>query len=319
MPSVGPGEALIRVAYGGICGTDLMIYLGKHPRAKAPLIMCHEFAGTVVHADGGAYAEGTPIAINPLLTCGTCYACRNGMPHVCASLGLVGIDRDGGFAEYVAVPLHTIHPVPETLPLREAALIEPLAVAVHAVRVSSLKVGDVTAILGAGPIGILTAQVARLAGARRVLVAERSPKRIEIAQALGFEVIDVSVADTVATVLAATDGVGVPVVFETAGVQATVTAAAKVVRMGGEILQVGMPKTPPTVDITQLLFREIRMTPIRVYRDEDVRQAIAIAATGTLDLKTPVTHVMPACELREALEIAHAATDACKILIDPSA
>ncbi len=324
-PTAGPGQALIRVAYGGICGTDLMIYLGKHPRAKAPLVMCHEFAGTIVEADGGAsadgdaFAPGTPVTVNPLLTCGKCYACRNGIPHVCAKLGLVGIDCDGGFAEYVAVPLHTVRPLPATLPLVQAALIEPLAVAVHAVRVSDLKVGDVTAVLGAGPIGILTAQVARMAGARRVLVAEQSPTRIGIARELGFEVIDVRERNTVEAVLEATDGVGLPVVFETAGVQATITDAGQSVRPGGQILQVGMPKNPPTVDMTLLLFREIRRTPIRVYREEDFNQAIAIAATGQIDLVKPVTHTMPLRELGEALEIAHQAVDACKILLDPSA
>jgi threonine dehydrogenase-like Zn-dependent dehydrogenase len=115
-PTAGPGEALVRVAYGGICGSDLTIYLGMHPRAKAPLIMCHEFAGTIVSADGDAFAPGTPVAINPLLTCGHCYACRSGIPHVCESLGLVGIDADGGFGEYVAVPLHTVRPLPAGLP-----------------------------------------------------------------------------------------------------------------------------------------------------------------------------------------------------------
>lgn len=318
-PTPRAGEALIRVAYGGICGTDLMIYLGKHPRAKAPLVMSHEFSGTVAQADGGAFAEGTPVTINPLLMCGVCYACRNGIPHICSKLGLVGIDRDGGFAEYVAVPLHTVRPLPASLPLIQAALIEPLAVGVHAVRVSNLKVGDVTAVLGCGPIGIMVAQVARLAGARRVLVTERSPRRLTIARELGFEVIDTSTQDAVEVILAATDGVGVPVVFESAGVQPTIADAGRVVRPGGQILQVGMPKTPPVVDITQLMFREISMTPIRVYREEDFDQAIAIAGTGKIDLDKPVTHVLPLKDLGEAMELAHAAVDSCKILLDPSA
>ena len=318
-PTPGPGEALVKVAYGGICGTDIMIYLGSHPRAKAPLVMCHEFAGTIVQADGDAFPEGTPVAINPLLTCGNCYPCRHGIPHICASLGLVGIDRDGGFAEYVSVPLHTVRPLPESLPLVQAALIEPLAVAVHAVRVSDLKVGDVTAVLGAGPIGIMTAQVARLAGARRVLISERSPKRLEIARDLGLDVIDITEQDTVRSIMEATEGAGVPVVFETAGVQPTITQAGQAARVGGQILQVGLPKSPPTVDMTALLFREIRRTPIRVYRDEDFAQAIAIAATGQLDLVKPATHVLPLDELAKGLEIAHEAAEACKILISPGA
>jgi len=314
-PTPGPGEALLRVAYGGICGTDIMIYLGKHPRAKAPLAMSHEFSATVVAADG--LAPGTPVTVNPLLTCGTCYACRSGIPHVCATLGLVGIDRDGGFAEYVAVPRHTVRPLPAAVPLKEAALIEPLAVAMHAVRVSDLRVGDATAVLGAGPVGIMVAQVARLAGARRVLVSERSPRRLAIARELGFEVIDITQQDTVETILSATGGEGLPVVFESAGVQPTITDAGKLVRPGGQILQVGMPKTPPTVDLTALEFREIRITPIRVYREEDFDLAIAIA--DQVDLVTPVTHVLPLEKLDEAMELAHAAVDACKILLDAGA
>jgi (R,R)-butanediol dehydrogenase / meso-butanediol dehydrogenase / diacetyl reductase len=308
-------EVRIKVAYGGICGTDMMIYLGKHPRARTPLIMCHEFSGIIDEDPGEQFTPGTPVVVNPLLMCGECYACLNGLPHICAKLGLIGIDRDGGFAEYVVVPHSTVRPIPATLPLIEAALIEPLAVAVHAVRVSDLAVGDETVILGAGPIGMMTAQLARLAGARKVWMSERSPRRIQIARDLGFEVLDSSQVDVVQELLAATSNTGFPVVFETAGVQATINDTCRLARPGGQILQVGMPKTPPVVDYTQLLFREVRVTPIRVYRQEDFNLAIALAAGGKLDLSKPVTHVLPLSALHEAMELAHQADDACKILL----
>ncbi|MHB9033351.1 MAG: zinc-dependent alcohol dehydrogenase [Anaerolineae bacterium] len=310
-------EVRIKVAYGGICGTDMMIYLGKHPRARAPLTMCHEFSGVIDWDPRGILARGQAVVVNPLLMCGECYACQNGLPHICAKLGLVGIDRDGGFAEYVNVPFNTVRLIPETLPLIEAALVEPLAVAVHAVRASDLAVGDETVILGAGPVGMMTAQVARLAGARKVWVTERSPKRIRIARELGFEVLDSSQGDVVEPLLEHTGGTGYPVVFETAGVQATITDTGKLVRPGGQILQVGMPKTAPVVDYTRLLFREIRVTPIRVYRQEDFDLAIELAASGKLDLKKPVTHVLPLEELQTAMELAHQANDTCKILLAP--
>lgn len=310
-------EIRLKVAYGGICGTDMMIYLGKHPRAKAPLAMCHEFSATVDYDPNGKLTVGTPVVVNPLLMCGECYACRNGIPHVCAKLGLVGIDRDGGFAEYVNVPANTVRPISSTLPLEEAALIEPLAVGVHAVRVSDLAVGDETVVLGAGPVGLMTAQAARLAGARRIWVTERSPRRIQIAHDLGFDVLDSSTEDVTVPLLASTKDTGFPVVFETAGVQATVTDSGKLVRPGGQILQVGMPKTPPVVDLTRLQFREIRITPIRVYRQEDFNLAIVLAESGKLDLRLPVTHVMPLDRLQEAMELAHRADEACKILLSP--
>ncbi len=318
-PTVGPGQALIKVAYSGICGTDMMIYLGKHPRAKAPLVMGHEFSGLVVEADLNAFAPGTPVVVNPLLPCGTCDACRRGLRHVCRNLGLVGIDADGGFAEYALVPLHTLRPLPRTLPLGEAALIEPLAVGVHAVRASDLRPGDVTAVLGAGPVGLLTAQTARLAGARRVFVSERSPRRLAIARALGFEVIEVGRRDVVSTVLEATGGEGVPVVFETAGAAETVNEAAQIARIGGQIVQVGLPKGPVSVDLTPFVFHEVRHTPIRVYRDEDFESAIALAVAGVFDLRTPVTHILGLGDLPKGIALAHETTEACKVLIAPSA
>lgn len=317
-PTPDPTQALVQVAYAGICGTDLMIYLGKHPRARAPLIMSHEFVGTIASDTVEGLPLGAPVAINPLLTCGVCPACRRGVSHVCERLGLVGIDSDGGMAQFALVPAHTVRPLPPSLPLARAALIEPLAVAVHAVRVSDLQVGDVTAVLGAGPVGILIAQVARLAGAK-VYVSEVSPRRLGIARRLGLNVIDAQNVDPVAAIMRATDGEGVPVVFESAGVPATIAQAGRIARVLGQILQVGMPKSPVEMDLNPLLFREITITPIRVYREEDFDLAIQLAGDNVLQLQEPVTHILPLGEVEKGIHLAHQATDACKVLISPGA
>lgn len=316
-PTLSPGETLIKVAYAGICGTDLMIYLGKHPRAKAPLIMSHELVGTVEASDTPDLPKGTPVAVNPLLTCGKCSSCRRGLPHICEHLGLIGIDRDGGFAEYAAIPTENLRPLPRTLPLVQAALIEPLAVAVHAVRASALRAGDATAVLGAGPVGILVAQMAQLAGARQVFVSEVSPRRLNIARRLGFPVIDAHTTDPVEAILQGTGGEGVPVVFECAGMQATLGQASRIARTGGQILQVGIPKAPVEIDLTPLLFREINITPIRVYREEDFNLAIGLAAANVLQLEEPVTHILPLTEVEKGLHLAHEAAESGKVLISP--
>ena len=131
-PEPGPGEVLIKVAYAGICGSDMIIYQGLHSRAQAPLIMGHEFSG-VIEGGHSALPPGTPVTVYPLLSCGHCQPCRNGYAHVCDTLKLIGIDCDGGMAEYVKVPEEKIVPIPAGLSLKLGAFIEPGAVGVHAV------------------------------------------------------------------------------------------------------------------------------------------------------------------------------------------
>src|ERR1035437_7639723 len=189
VPEVPAGWALVKVAYNGICGTDLSIVHGKHPRAKAPLVMGHEISGWVERAGATGSAAGTLVTVEPLISCGKCKGGRDGNSHVCRRLGLYGIDTDGGMAEYVALPPEVLHPVPDGVDPRTAALAEPLAVAVHAVDLSGLEPGSTVAVYGAGPIGILTALVARHAGAAAVVITEPSPWRREVAARLRFTVV----------------------------------------------------------------------------------------------------------------------------------
>jgi threonine dehydrogenase-like Zn-dependent dehydrogenase len=169
IPEIGPGEALVKVAYVGVCGSDMNIYQGMHPRAKAPLVMGHEFSG-VIEKGPSEWPKGTPVTVYPLLSCGQCDPCRNGYAHVCNTLRLIGIDCDGAMAEFVKVPVEKLLKIPPNLSLKLGAFLEPLAVGVHAVRRSGYKPGDRAVVFGAGPIGLCVATCLKYFGASEVII-----------------------------------------------------------------------------------------------------------------------------------------------------
>ena len=181
MPLIGAGEALIEVEACGFCGSDINIVAGTHPRAKAPLIIGHELSGRIVKLDGGDHhglAVGDSVTTYPLISCGKCYACLHGNPHVCRQLRLYGFDADGGMAQFVKLPIESLMKLPRNMPPSIGALIEPLAVAVHGVGRADIEGAQVMAVLGAGPIGILTALVARRRGVPHVLISDVLPARL---------------------------------------------------------------------------------------------------------------------------------------------
>ncbi len=285
VPSPGAGEAVVRGRAAGICGTDLSILNGKHPRARAPLVMGHELSGEVAETGEGVTAlrVGDRVVCEPLISCGACHACRSGYPWVCQKLGLYGIDRDGAFAEYVSVAASSLRPIPDTVDDRLGALVEPMAVAVHAVRLSSLRVGDDVCVLGGGPIGLLIAVVARLAGPARLFLTEREPYRIDLARGFGLDVIDAGSRDVEREVAERTGGKGADVVFEVAGAPETVLAAPRVARVKGEVMAVAMPKTPQPYDIVALTFKELTVKGVRVYAPFDFDRAIRIVEESLRD------------------------------------
>jgi (R,R)-butanediol dehydrogenase / meso-butanediol dehydrogenase / diacetyl reductase len=281
VPVPSAGQALVRIRAAGICGTDHSILAGKHSRARPPLVMGHECAGELVAAPGGApdgVREGDAVTVEPLISCGTCAACRSGNAHVCQTLKLYGIDTDGAFAQYLLVSTRSLRPLGKNIDFSLGALIEPLAVAVHSVRLAGLTVGDSVCVLGGGPIGALLSIVARLAGASPILVCERQPFRVERLRSIGFDVIDTSHIDPTEEVLRRTGGEGVDVVFEAAGVAQTVLAAYRVCRVRGKVIQVANPRSPVPTDLLALSFRELAVRGARVYARGDFHRAVAIAA-----------------------------------------
>jgi (R,R)-butanediol dehydrogenase / meso-butanediol dehydrogenase / diacetyl reductase len=316
MPEVPDGWALVKIAYNGICGTDLAILHGKHPRASAPLIMGHEISGWVERAGATGPAAGTVVVVEPLISCGECKSCKNGLTHVCRSLGLYGIDAPGAMAEYVALPPQVLHAVPDGVDPRTAALAEPLAVAVHAVDRSGMQPGDVVAVYGAGPIGVLTALVARHAGAGVVVITEPSPWRREVAAGLGFAVVPggSTMAETLAPL---TDGEGADTTFDSAGHPTVAAELAAVTRVRGRVVVVGVYKAPTAVDLQAVCFKEQTVVGVRVYTSADVTAAIELIATDALGLGRFPTKAFDLAEVGAAFDAATSGQDCLKVLLTP--
>jgi len=314
MPVVPEGWALVKVAYNGICGTDLAILHGKHPRASAPLIMGHEISGWVERAGATGPAAGTLVTVEPLISCGECRSCKNGLTHVCRRLGLYGIDAPGGMAQYVALPPGVLHAVPDGVDPRAATLAEPLAVAVHAVDLSGMEAGDTVAVYGAGPIGILTALVARHSGAAAVVITEPSPWRREVASGLGFTVV--AEGSTMAATLATlTDGEGADTTFDCAAHPSVAAELSATTRVRGRIAVVGVYKQPTALDLQAICFKEQMVIGVRVYTSQDITHAIELIASDALGLGRFPTKAFDLTDVTAAFDAATSGQDCLKVLL----
>ena len=292
MPEIAVGEVLIKVAYVGVCGSDMNIYQGVHPRAKAPLVMGHEFSGTIV-AGHPTLAKGTPVTVYPLLSCGHCEPCLSGYAHVCDTLKLIGIDCDGGMAEYVKVPVDKVMPIPPTLSLKLGAFLEPVAVGVHAVRRSGYKPGDRVVVFGAGPIGLCVASCLKYFGAAQVIVIEANAHRLEVAAQLGFTTINATSEDVRAKVREYTAGVNADFAFDCAAHPSVQTLLMDVIKVQGTAVIVGSYKKPPEVDLLKVEFKELTVIGIRVYERRDFEIATQILESGAIDFDLMLSESAP--------------------------
>lgn len=210
--------------------------------------------------DVKSHQVGERVAIDPLIYCGECYACKRGFYNQCSKVGFVGLNRDGGFAEYAIVDEHMVHVLPENVSFEEGALVEPTAVSFYAVRESKLKPGDSVAIFGAGPIGLLTLLSAKAAGATQIIVVDLSKERLEKAKELGATTIIDGMRDNIVeTILHLTNG-GVSVAYECAGAQPTITSAVASVRQGGQVMAIAVFAKPVAIDMGQLLYKAADIT-----------------------------------------------------------
>jgi (R,R)-butanediol dehydrogenase/meso-butanediol dehydrogenase/diacetyl reductase len=318
-PKLEAGEVLVRVRYAGICGSDMLIHRGKHPRVVPPRVLGHEIFGSVAEADSraAAWRPGTRVAVYPLISCGHCAPCREGDAHVCEKLGLIGIDADGGIAELVKARPEQLFAVPDGVSDEQAALVEPLSVAVHTVRTSGFRPGDTTLVMGAGPIGQLIAQVLRASGARAVLVAEVKDFRRQLIERQGFSAFNPAQESASEAVRRVTGDPFVDRVFEATGVAASIQEAISACKVRGEIIWVGLPKTPPEVDVLRLVFKEIKTTGVRVYRPADYQVAISLLERRAVDVEPLITDRLALQDVPLGFARMHEAETSLKILFAP--
>lgn len=313
-PDLGPGDMLLKVKVATVCGTDIRILRGqKTAGVRYPSILGHEFSGVVAHNGGHAdFTSGQAVCVCPQFACGHCGYCLRGAENLCANLVAMGYERDGAFAEYVSIPARAVRaghviPMPAGVTFETAALAEPLACVMNGQELVGVKAGDVVVVLGAGPIGILHVKLARLAGARCIIVSEPSELRRRAALAEGADLaLDPANSDLLDQTRRATDGQGADVAILAVGLPALVPVATHLVRKRGRVsLFAGFAKGETSViDVNAIHYNELMVTGAFGLTRLQFARALALIASGRLALGSLLTHRFGLSEIELALHTA---------------
>lgn len=292
-PSPGtpqPGSVRLAVSHVGICGTDYHIFEGKHPFLEYPRVMGHEISATVLQAgDGVAMAAGTPVIVNPYLSCGTCIACRQGKPNCCMNLKVLGVHTDGAFCEEITVPADNLY-VAKGLSLEAAATIEFLAIGAHAVRRSMAGAGMRSLVIGAGPIGLGAAIFSRIAG-HEVTLLDTSAERLRMAaERFGFPSVILANDGTPEAVWAKTNGDGFDVVFDATGYGPSMERAFRYVAHGGALVLVSVVKDEIRFSDPEFHKREMMVIGSRNATRVDFEHVADSIAKGLVPVDRLITH-----------------------------
>jgi len=283
-PVPGAGEVLLRIKRIGICGSDVHVYHGRHPYTSYPVIQGHEFAAVVEAVGAGVTGlrAGQKVTAMPQVVCGACRPCRRGDYHICEHLKVQGFQADGVAQELFVTGVEKVIPLPASFSLEQGALVEPVSVAVHAVGRAGEVAGRNVAVLGAGPIGNLTAQVARAAGAN-VLITDLSDHRLEVARSCGIASTANAGAESLGDAAGRVFGKdGFDVAFECAGAEQAISAAVENVSKGGTIVVVGVFGEKPAVDLGLVQDRELTLIGTLMYKKEDYEGAVAAIEAGSI-------------------------------------
>ncbi|TPL85040.1 Zn-dependent oxidoreductase [Mesorhizobium sp. B2-3-12] len=304
MPEPGPGEVVVHVGRAGICGSDIHILHGSNPFAVYPRIIGHEFAGTVTALGDGvsSCAIGDHVVIDPVVSCGHCYPCRIGRSNVCANLEVMGVHRDGGFRDYVAVPAKNAVPVPADMPFGLAALAEPFSIAANVLDRTGCGPDDTVLIYGAGTVGVTVLQVAKLLGAR-CIVADIDEARLERALCFGADRVIHSASEPVSAAMRAeNDGLGPTLVIDGAGIPALLDEACLVASPAGRIGLLGFSNAPSNLSQQEVVRKELTIVGSRLNR-RLLPRVVEWLAEKRLDPQGMVTQVFAAQDARAAFDL----------------
>ena len=292
----GPGEVCVKVAYCGICGSDVHAFKGKHPFISLPATPGHEFSGEISSVGAGVtnLKLGDRIVCEPNLVCGTCFNCRTGRYNICDNLRVVGCQGEGAMADYILLPEGKAVHIPDKLSLRNAVFVEPLAVGVHAVRRAGDLFGKNVVVFGAGTIGLTVVLCAKLAGAKRITVVDLVAKRLALSKKLGAtDTVNAAGENAAERILSKKTFEGVDIGFECVGVEKSIRDAMTVVRKGGKVIVTGVFGSETKVKMADLQDREMELIGTIMYVRRDIIDAIDLLADGICDADDFITKEFP--------------------------
>lgn len=293
VPEIGMNEILLQVKRIGVCGSDIHVFHGLHPYTSYPVVQGHEVSGVVAaigeNVDG--FSLGEKITFTPQVTCGECYPCQNGMYHICETLKVMGFQTNGAGQEYFPLPMWNVLKLPDEISLDHAAMVEPIAVAVHALNRGGGVQGKKVLVLGAGTIGNLTAQSARAMGAESVMITDISDYKLEMADSCGIDFVVNTAKYKLSEAIATHFGPNkADLILECVGTQATVDQAVENARKGTTIVIVGVFGKKPTVDLGLVQDRELNLVGTLMYQKSDFEKAIELIPKRKLYLDSLITH-----------------------------
>ncbi len=312
-PTIGPNEVLLESRAAGICGTDLHIFRGEfEDRVSYPAIQGHEFGGLIaeVGAEVRGFKPGDRVVVDPIISCHNCPACLTGHLNACRSLKLLGVDLDGGYGQYVAVPVDRVFPLPDSVPMVYAPMVEMYALGHHILQRGQVQPGETVALLGSGKLGLSVLDVLCHSANPGVTIAtDLQPFRLETARKLGADIaLNINEVDPVEWVLELTGGVGVDCVIEAVGhyhlvegQEAPLAQAVKMIRNGGRIVTTGLGEQHSAVHFKTLVLKEAQIIASRVTRGEFPR-AIRMMSRGLLHPELLVTSLVPLENITAAFE-----------------